>query len=983
MPKAPQPEAIDLNILPEQYRRKTMSPIIVLIWTIAAALLVLAIPGFILSRQYAGYTDTLNAQLTQAQRDLEALRTPAPELVALNAELNDTQWALDELTFVRPTIVARDRNWPQVLGAILQFDPDEIALTGAFQDESDLTLSGMAVSQDAVLNYATMLESAGVFDRVIVQSIDRSALPFEPMPLSTPAPSGAQGTATPVPGATISPGASPAVTMLPAPEHPSADTYYDEYEVDDVTASVVAVNTNRWRNFNPAGDLDQATFTGAAGATYCIRAIPQAEGVEPILQASVGSSSYAGQTCTGTTVGGCACSPGDVVVTVPVPAGSAQVVTVRISNAGTYGPDQWYLLEIVEQIGGSPSGTVTAGGDSYEPDDYTPGTLYAGLAQVHTFDPLNDVDRLEFDVTAGNTYQVSTYSLATGVNTRLQLLIGGVYYENDNRDTGDLSSLLTFTAPATGKAGLTITNLGAYGPGSSYTVLLTDTGATGTLTPTPTTTAATATPTITATPTVDCNDEFEPDDLIPQAGVAGVTQARTFCPWADRDRAIFTAKAGRRYRIETSNLATGVDTFLMVQFQGNVTTNDDVASGDLRSAVEIANTTGADIPVYVTVLNKGLFGATMSYDLSSTEISAGIDDIYEPDDTSGVEITVGTAQQRTFATDEDIDKVYFLARPYHHYRVSTTNLTDGVDTVMTLVYSGQTLTNDDRVAGDVSSRITFQNTYSAYNGVVVTVENKGDSGLDMAYRILVEDLGEGDHYEPDYTAGVPIVVGGSQARLFYPQSDVDRVYFQAQPGHYYVVRTGYLATGVDTLLSVNVGGTYYSNDDRVSGDRSSYVTFTNTGTDAVTVVATVANKGVFSLLAGYTLYVDDLGGATPTPTPTGTVGPTPTSSITPTPTATGTATVTATPTATATATRTATPTATLSPTATVPTVYPVPTTTDDSYPSAIAGDHGGWWPMRALLAPLRAETATPTPTMDPDSTVVEFRLLIKLKQVTP
>ncbi len=90
--------------------------------------------------------------------------------------------------------------------------------------------------------------------------------------------------------------------------------------------------------------------------------------------------------------------------------------------------------------------------------------------------------------------------------------------------------------------------------------------------------------------------------------------------------------------------------------------------------------------------------------------------------------------------------------------------------------------------------------------MVVTITNKGDFGLDMAYRILVGGLGEGDHYEPDYTARVAIASAARRRACSTRRVDVDRVYFQAQPGIPTWCRSGYLATAMDTLMSVNVGG---------------------------------------------------------------------------------------------------------------------------------------------------------------------------------
>lgn len=61
-----------------------------------------------------------------------------------------------------------------------------------------------------------------------------------------------------------------------------------------------------------------------------------------------------------------------------------------------------------------------------------------------------------------------------------------------------------------------------------------------------------------------CMDRFENDGVASQAKplVIGETQTHTFCPVRDADWVTFFAKQGRGYSIETSQLATGVDTYL-------------------------------------------------------------------------------------------------------------------------------------------------------------------------------------------------------------------------------------------------------------------------------------------------------------------------------------------------------------------------------------------------------------------------------------
>ena len=83
----------------------------------------------------------------------------------------------------------------------------------------------------------------------------------------------------------------------------------------------------------------------------------------------------------------------------------------------------------------------------------------------------------------------------------------------------------------------------------------------------------------TATPDA-CMDRFENDGIASQAKplVIGETQTYTFCPIRDADWITFFAKQGKGYSIETSQLATGVDTYLNLFAPDSSTllsTNDD------------------------------------------------------------------------------------------------------------------------------------------------------------------------------------------------------------------------------------------------------------------------------------------------------------------------------------------------------------------------------------------------------------------------
>ena len=552
--------------------------------------------------------------------------------------------------------------------------------------------------------------------------------------------------------------------------------------------------------------------------------------------------------------------------------------------------------------------------DEYEDDDFEAKDIFFGQTQSHNFYPLYDVDMVKFLAKAGRYYRVRTSELAPGTDTFLTVSMGSASYTNDDREPGDLSSELTFqvTTAYDLEAIVTITNRAQYGPERTYNVTVeevsatatpipTGTGvptATSTITPIPTTTSTptlvptpitTSTPTLVPTPTVTPNlsDEYEPDDTDPGSIAVGETQAHTFYPDNDVDKLKFLAKAGRRYRVYTSNLTLGVDTLLFVMAGQVSYTNDDRQDGDASSEVIFYVGEGHDVEAIVEVYNRGRYGPDHNYNITVEEVvltpvptatTATLGDAYEPDDTEPRPISVGEVQAHTFYPDGDVDKVSFLAKAGRRYRVYTSDLTMGVDTLLFVTVGDASYTNDDREPGDMSSEVLFDVGTSYDVAATVEVHNRGQYGLDEGYHITVQEVVAtpvptattaelGDDYEPDDTEPQPIIVGEAQTHTFYPDGDVDKVKFLAKAGRRYRVFTSNLIPGVDTQLSVTVGDAVHTNDDRQPGDVSSEVTFdVATGSD-VEAIAEVRNRGLYGPEQEYTITVQEVL-LTPAPTAT-------------------------------------------------------------------------------------------------------------------
>ncbi|TEU12883.1 MAG: hypothetical protein E3J25_06585, partial [Anaerolineales bacterium] len=975
-PESKRTEPLDINILPEAYRPRVVSPAIRLVWVVAIVLLMLLVPAFVLTLRNRAQAEQASDALSQAQHALAELGALDPEGVALTEELSRTLHALEVVQAVYPTIAAGERDWASVFEAILSRDAERIQLADLVQEGDDLRLIGYALTQEDVLAYKGDLERSGVFRQVMIESMYSTALP-SPVPT---------GTATPV----ITPTAIPGVpTATPGP--------YDAYEIDDFFPGAISVGEIQWRNFSPVYDVDQATFLGKAGRRYCIQALPQATGVDTYLEVVVDTSTYVNDDCyPGETVLlSCQCPTGTVtgslasLVEVQVPASHDVEVRIRVSNRGQYGPDQWYTLLVHEPAGdpwekddqspkpifvgeaqtrtfypdgdvdrvtftvkggvayelrtldlamgvdtalsvlvdgvvhynddaspgdrsshvsfqaaldGVAEATVTnrgqfgadmsyvlqlleVGGDSYEPDDHDPRPLSPWEHQRHTFYPVGDIDRVEFNVKAGHRYELRTYSLTVGVDTVLSVLVSGVRYENDDVAHGDHSSLIVFITSHDGTAGVTISNREQYGPNREYWLTLSELG------PTPT-------PDLTSTPvpTPDCADAYEPDDIVPRLIVVNEEQEHNFCRPGDRDRVVFTAKDGYAYEVETTDLAPGVDTYITVQIGGTTLTNDDRGPQDLSSLVRIQNVTGSDGPAFVSVVNKGLFGLGMTYTLTVSDVGSG--DPFEVDDVDPVPIGISAPQARTFYPPGDVDRVYFVAKAGHQYRIYTSNLAELVDTTLCADMGALHECNDDGPAGDLSSYVGLQNDGSTDTRVVVTIANNGQYGPERSYSIQVDDLSAeiGDAYEPDLTTKRYISVREIQLHTFDPYLDIDRVTLTVKGGRQYVVSTcgnAYdpaiitstcesLVPGVDTLLvavgpiqSCDPASCQNDDADPGSGSLISRLAFTVTVDGEVDI--TIYNKDQFGPNMQYYLRVDEVAGPTPTPvlhTPTPYYSPT-------------------------------------------------------------------------------------------------------------
>lgn len=269
----------------------------------------------------------LDARYQVVQQTVTAIGTPDPQKQALQEELTQIQRAIALVEGAAADLAAQHTDWPAVMTVIGGYNPIQLTLDTVQQADETITLAGHAVENTVVIAYSNRLEASGLFDSVILQSLEPIATPF-----ATP-------TGQPRPTAT----GTPTITPTPTPD-PS-----DPYEVDDFIPKPIYLNQAQTHNFYPIYDVDQVTFLAKAGRFYRVTTFDLAPGVDTSMTVTVLEETYTNDDR----------RPGDLgsEVTFQAPANDVDV-RIRVTNRRYYGPDKQYRIQ-VEEFVPTPTSTPT------------------------------------------------------------------------------------------------------------------------------------------------------------------------------------------------------------------------------------------------------------------------------------------------------------------------------------------------------------------------------------------------------------------------------------------------------------------------------------------------------------------------------------------------------------------------------------------------------------------------------------------------
>lgn len=168
-------QPLDLNILPERYRPRSLWLPLLAVVLLLAVLLLGLVPVYNRLAVVQSRTDYLQARLSQAQASLNQVQA---ERVRVEQQLAEIEQQIEatqaqsarlrgELDLLGQQRTSRTAGIVAAIGALLP----RVQIVGLVQEGEALTVSGQAGSQGLVLDYARSLQASGAFANVRILSL--------------------------------------------------------------------------------------------------------------------------------------------------------------------------------------------------------------------------------------------------------------------------------------------------------------------------------------------------------------------------------------------------------------------------------------------------------------------------------------------------------------------------------------------------------------------------------------------------------------------------------------------------------------------------------------------------------------------------------------------------------------------------------------------------------------------------------------------
>lgn len=162
---------VDINLLPDRYRRRWPSPTTVLAWLLLSVLLGSLFLSYRFLQSATARQSAQRAALEAAQGQLTVEDTFAENLEALRTDLQASQETAADLRQTAEDLTVQEIRWGATLTSVLDRTPAGLEIASIHQAENTVELRGTADHYYLPLAYAAELENANPESEVTVQEI--------------------------------------------------------------------------------------------------------------------------------------------------------------------------------------------------------------------------------------------------------------------------------------------------------------------------------------------------------------------------------------------------------------------------------------------------------------------------------------------------------------------------------------------------------------------------------------------------------------------------------------------------------------------------------------------------------------------------------------------------------------------------------------------------------------------------------------------
>jgi len=171
----PRGQTIDLNLLPERYRRRRLSFRGLRPWMLAVGFALMLVPSFKLLGQASANLKPLQEDSRRTLAELAGFRDISTERQALQKEYEEIVNQTGQIEADYVSLSIQQVTWGQLLTTVVGLVPGGVRLTSISQSVDEVTLEGEADAYMLPLDYADRLREGGQFSDVIVDSLRRLA----------------------------------------------------------------------------------------------------------------------------------------------------------------------------------------------------------------------------------------------------------------------------------------------------------------------------------------------------------------------------------------------------------------------------------------------------------------------------------------------------------------------------------------------------------------------------------------------------------------------------------------------------------------------------------------------------------------------------------------------------------------------------------------------------------------------------------------